>query len=657
MKKILSLFAILSINLSLQAQTWTFAGAGGSANAENGKAICVDATGNVYVTGSFSNTVDFDLGAGTANLTSNGSNDIFIASYTSAGVYRWAVRAGGIAADNGSPNGGICTDGVNVYVTGSYNGAATAFGATNLTPNGGSGIDAFVAKLNCTTGAWTWAVSMGGTGNVDTGVAMCLDPSGNPYLLGSFNLTMSGACGNVSLGGSDIFVSRLNPTTGACVWMASGGSTTNDGTLGGGICYDLNTTELVVASTTNTGLATFGGFNVTSVGGIDMCVLELNSATGAWLGAVGSGSATTDDAIACAYDPSTTNVMVCGAFTNNMTLPGGIPLTASSAGIQDAWWGSYSVSTNGFVWARAAVGTGLDRANGIAVDGNGSVLITGQYVTNPTTFNGLPLTNTNSAAFDDLFVVKYAAGAGTVQWVTKNTNTAGPQTSLAAGRAIAFAGSNNYWITGQSTVGTTFNVALPSNGFADLFVAKLNIPAALPVELSSFTIDCEDDHEQLNWTSESEYRFDYYEIEKSYDLNDFTSLGIVDVIGESTVTQHYSFDLPSEDENTLVYYRLKMVDQDGTAEFSDLISGVFCDFDNQGLLKSYGYDGGVLTLQLVDSDAKVELFTITGQLIHSPQEINESMREIRINSNGQQVYILRITAADGSQTIIKRIFF
>ena len=157
---------------TLNAQTWTFAGAGGSANAENGKAICVDAAGNVYVTGQFTNTVDFDLGAGVANLTSNGANDIFIASYTSAGVYRWAVRAGGTGADNNSPNGGICTDGVSVYVTGSYNGAATSFGGISLTPNGGAGTDAFVAKLNCTNGAFTWAVSMGGTGNVDTGCCL-----------------------------------------------------------------------------------------------------------------------------------------------------------------------------------------------------------------------------------------------------------------------------------------------------------------------------------------------------------------------------------------------------------------------------------------------------------------------------------------------------
>jgi trimeric autotransporter adhesin len=492
LSRILLLLVVTTIFSSptLNAQSWTYAGTGGSANAENGKAICTDASGNVYVTGSFSNTVDFDLGAGTANLTSNGSNDIFIASYTSAGVYRWAVSAGGVGNDNSTPNGGICTDGVSVYATGSYNGASTAFGAISLTPNGGTGTDAFVAKLNCTTGAWTWAVSMGGTGNVDTGLAMCLDPTGNPYLLGSFNGTMSGACSNVSNGGSDIFVSKLNPTDGACVWMASGGSTTNDGTLGGGICYNPTTAELVVASTTNTGLATFGGFNVTSVGGIDMCVLELNSVTGAWLGAVGSGSSSTDDAIACVYDPSTTNVMVCGAFTNNMTLPGGINLTASSAGIQDAWWGSYSVTTNGFVWARSAGGSGLDRANGIAVDGNGSVLIAGQYVTNPTTFGSLSLTNTNSGGFDDLFVVSYSTATGNVNWVTKNTNTSS-QTTATNGRAIAYVGGNNYWITGQNAPGTTFgSTVLPSNGFADFYIAKLNTPPVLSATQSQVNLTC-----------------------------------------------------------------------------------------------------------------------------------------------------------------------
>ena len=472
----ISIILFVSLFVKLNAQTWTFAGAAGSANAENTKAICTDAAGNVYLTGSFSNTVDFDFGAGTANLTSNGSNDIFIASYTSAGAYRWAVRAGGTGNDNGAPSGGICTDGTNIYVTGAYSGAATSFGATSLTPNGGTGTDAFVAKLNASTGAWTWAVTLGGTGNVDSGVALCIDPSGNPYVLGSFNGTLSGSCANVSNGGSDLFVSKLNPSTGACVWTSSGGSTGNDGTVGGGICYDPTSTELIIGSNFTTGTATYGSFSVPLVGGIDMCVLELNSSTGAWLSAVGCGSATNDDAVGCALDPVTGDVMVCGALTGNLTLPGGISLTASSAGFQDAWVGRYSISSNGFTWAKSATGTANDRAHAIAVDGTGVTVIVGQYLSNPTVFGSQSLTNTNSGGFDEAFVVAYSTSTGTELWSTKNTNT-GTQNTATNAKSISYAGSNNYWIAGQNVQGTTFgSTVLNSNGFNDFYIAKYNAP-------------------------------------------------------------------------------------------------------------------------------------------------------------------------------------
>jgi SprB repeat/Secretion system C-terminal sorting domain len=488
---------LLFSTATIHAQTWTFAGTAGSLNAENGKAICVDASGNIYVTGSFSNTNDFDLSTGgTVNLTSAGSNDIFIASYTSSGAYRWAVQAGGIGNDNTTPSGAICTDGTNVYVTGSYN-TSGAFGATTLTANGGSGTDAFVAKLNCATGAWVWAVSMGGTTGIDTGSGICLDPSGNPYVLGSFTGTMSGSCANVSNGSfSDLFVSKINPATGACVWMANGGSTGNDATTGGGICYDPTTSEILVASNFSTSAATFGSFTLPWVAGIDMCILELNAATGAWLNAVGaSGTSTTlgtvnDDAVACVIDPITGDLMVAGGFNSSMTLPGGITLTNS--GLFDPWVGRYSIASNTFVWAKSASGTAgvNDRANGIAVDGVGSVLVTGQYQSSTITFGALSLTNTNSVPNDDMFVVSYSASTGTERWATKNTNT-GTQTTATVGRAITYAGNNNYWITGQNAPGTTFgSTVLPSNGFADFYIAKLNTPPPLTATQSQVNLAC-----------------------------------------------------------------------------------------------------------------------------------------------------------------------
>lgn len=103
-----------------------------------GTGITVDGSGNVYTTGSFLGTVDFDPGAGTANLTSTGSTDIFVVKLNSSGSYVWAVRAGGGGADAGN---GIALDSSNnVHVTGNYSGNNIDFdpgaGTANLTSAG-----------------------------------------------------------------------------------------------------------------------------------------------------------------------------------------------------------------------------------------------------------------------------------------------------------------------------------------------------------------------------------------------------------------------------------------------------------------------------------------------------------------------------------------
>ena len=57
--------------------------------------IALDSGGNVYTTGSFSGTVDFDPGAGTFNLTSAGTGDIFVSKLDSNGNFVWARSLGG----------------------------------------------------------------------------------------------------------------------------------------------------------------------------------------------------------------------------------------------------------------------------------------------------------------------------------------------------------------------------------------------------------------------------------------------------------------------------------------------------------------------------------------------------------------------------------
>ena len=72
----------------------------------------VDGSGNGYVTGHFTGTVDFGAG----DVTSNGDYDVFVTKVNAAGVHQWTTTFGGTTTDLSS---GVAVDGSgNVYTTG-----------------------------------------------------------------------------------------------------------------------------------------------------------------------------------------------------------------------------------------------------------------------------------------------------------------------------------------------------------------------------------------------------------------------------------------------------------------------------------------------------------------------------------------------------------
>ncbi|MCH8905209.1 MAG: SBBP repeat-containing protein, partial [Bacteroidetes bacterium] len=127
----------------------------GTIGGNTGWSVTVDSINHIYITGQFYSTVDFDPGAGVANLSSNGSTDVFILKLDSAGNYIWARSFGGTGYDDGF---GITVDpGGNIYTTGRFNGTVDfdpGPGTLNLTAAGGN--DVFVHKLD-SSGAFIWA--------------------------------------------------------------------------------------------------------------------------------------------------------------------------------------------------------------------------------------------------------------------------------------------------------------------------------------------------------------------------------------------------------------------------------------------------------------------------------------------------------------------
>jgi len=201
--------------------------------------VALDSSGNIYTTGLFNGTADFDPENVTVGdtLTSAGSSDIFVSKLDGAGDFVWVKQMGGVSVDLAS---GVAVDASgNVYTTGRFNGTAD-FDPENVTVGdtltSAGNADIFVCKLD-SAGDFVWVKQMGGVSN-DSARRVAVDGSGNAYTTGVFRGTADFDPENVtvgdtltSAGNADIFVSKLD-SAGDFVWVKQMGGVTFDVALG-----------------------------------------------------------------------------------------------------------------------------------------------------------------------------------------------------------------------------------------------------------------------------------------------------------------------------------------------------------------------------------------------------------------------------------------
>lgn len=208
---------------------------GGSLN-DAGTSIFVDASSNVYVTGSFEGMfVDFNPGTAVNYLSSTGRTDVFMLKLNSSGNYVWANNMGGTLEESGTS---ITADASgNIYVGGLFKGSSdfNPSAATNSLVSGIVGstynFDGFIAKYN-SSGNYLWAKKVGGNTGDDVINQLVVNAQGIVYSTGYFKGIVDFNPGTpvlnlTAVGGDDFFVQKLD-ANGNFLWAKSTGGSSTD---------------------------------------------------------------------------------------------------------------------------------------------------------------------------------------------------------------------------------------------------------------------------------------------------------------------------------------------------------------------------------------------------------------------------------------------
>lgn len=352
----------------------------GDAYVDRASDVAVDDSGNVYTTGFFTGTVDFDPSLGTFFMStpSTTHGDAYILKLDNSGNFIWAVEFGGIQSDRGVS---LCIDNTgHIYSTGIFSGTVDfdpTAGVYNMATI--TGVDqVYVSKLN-SDGSFVWAKNFG-AGYNQASSSIAVDNFDNVYTVGylfgigdfdpgpsTYYLTSSGY--------SDIFISKLN-SLGNFIWAKQFGDTLNDDAKS--ITVDLSGHVLTAGSFYGTidfdpGISTN---YMSSVGQSDVFILKLDS-TGNFIWAKQFGD-TLNDYIQSIIADTLENVLISGSFYGTIDFDPGIGIYNLVSSSADAFITKLDSSGN-FIWAKQFGGNDIDAGFSLVIDKAGNIYSSGIF--------------------------------------------------------------------------------------------------------------------------------------------------------------------------------------------------------------------------------------------------------------------------------------
>ncbi|MCP5108009.1 MAG: hypothetical protein GY950_31760, partial [bacterium] len=446
---------------------------GGGLN-EQGRAIDVDGSGCVYVTGRTFST-NFPTQDPYQGALVGPAADVFVTKIdTTQGGGASLIYSTYLGGDSADLGHGIAVDaGGNAYVTG-YTGGSD-FPVTNQYQGDQGGDDVFLTKIAADGASLLYSTYLGG-GSFEEGLDIAVDGSGNAYVTGFTNSTLfpTRNQNQANQTGLDAFVTKIDTTqSGDASLIYStylGGGDTDQGNR---IAVDGSGNAYVTGSTLSTNFPTKSPYQSNQTGW-DAFVTKIDTTQSGGASLIYStylGWDGLDEGFGIAVDGSG-RAYVTG-FTDSTDFPTLNPYQTNQTGT-DVFVTKIAAGGSSLVYSTYLGGGNDDYSYGLAIDGSGNA-----YVTGYTTSTGFPILNQNQSdpadSNTDAFVTKIdttQSGGASLIYSTYLGGGDGEE-----GRAIAVDAGGNAYVAGYTTSMNfpTANQYQGSNqGGEDVFVTTIS---------------------------------------------------------------------------------------------------------------------------------------------------------------------------------------
>jgi hypothetical protein len=485
MKKVYTIIVMLLTIMNGMAQICFEVKQIGGIGIDRCTSSAIDAAGNLYTSGVFSNTVDFDPGPGVDSRTSSGNFDAYLCKFSALGDLMWVRTWGGSMMDRAD---GLALDNYNhIYVCGPYQSIVDfdpGSGTDLHTSNAGTMNNPYISMFD-TAGNYIWVRTWGTINGGSEAYSCATDKSGNVYAVGDFHDLPGVAIDfDPGIGVDNHYINGIDTAINFDAWLVKYDSMGNYlwGKNWGRDLYDDGPSVAVDdGGVYDAGMfmsqnADFDPDSVTtdihsSHGNIDVFVnkFDLN---GKHLWARTWGGTGADDAGHIIAD-NAGHIYIAGYFADTVDFdPGaGVFNLIGNTGIDDIFLSKLDTSGN-FIWAESMGGTGEDKAFPLTSDGNGNLYFSGIFSDTADFDPGPGVYNLISAGAYDIYICKIDT-AGNMIWAK---SMGGPGDDR--GSTISIAGNGDIYLGGDFSATADLDPEngifnLTSLGNTDIYIEKL----------------------------------------------------------------------------------------------------------------------------------------------------------------------------------------